>query len=123
MATRNGAAGPSNLKSSENLMAVCAVAAPLHRAAARMSPARSGRRLSTFMSVSLDVIRWGVPKPCGWGAGVLFPAQQRTCRMKEQGRTAHGHRLRTEGLISAHQNVRPADAAGNAAVTGAGRLV
>src|SRR5258708_1823062 len=34
MATRNGADGPSNLKSSENLIAVCAAAGPAQRAAA-----------------------------------------------------------------------------------------
>src|SRR5678816_260027 len=92
MATRNGAAGPSNLKSSENLTAVWAVAGPpsstAAAAVAMMSPAVCPRTfLIIVMSLPLGVIRSGVSGSHGGGAGLRIPAQQRACRMKEQGET------------------------------------
>src|SRR6478672_3667077 len=92
MATRNGAAGPSNLKSSENLIAVWAVAGPPNRTAAAavamMSPVVRPRTfLILFMSHPLGVIRSRVSGSHGGGAGLHVPAQQRACRMKEQGET------------------------------------
>src|SRR5687767_8090626 len=92
MATRNGAEGPSNLKSSENLIACWAVAGPARRvvptAAARISPACLRLMdLNGFMSLSLTVSGPGfdvAPRPSGCE---LIAAQQRTCRMKEQDRS------------------------------------
>src|SRR4029078_4415718 len=114
MATRNGAAGPSNLKSSENLIAVWAeTGLPSVTVAARMSPAwRSRRLLSRFMSLPLGFVRPnGEPRR-------VFLTQQRTCRMKEQG----GITARASAAYFLHIRMSVADAAGSADRSGADRL-
>src|SRR5437868_1542796 len=68
MATRNGADGPSNLKSSENLIAVCAAAGPAETAAktapaktalANITPACCRRMLfNNSMSLPLKCLRF-----------------------------------------------------------------
>src|SRR6185295_16281369 len=63
MATTNGAAGPSNLKSRENLMAVCAAAGPVARTAAIVAAnvtAACCRRMlfNKFMSLPLRCLRF-----------------------------------------------------------------
>src|SRR3954469_14733341 len=96
MATRNGADGPSNLKSSENLIGVSALAGPAARtaakAAASIRPA-SRRRifLINFMSLPLVSLAFWLlarrPLDRRPARSCSIAAQQRTCRLKEQGRT------------------------------------
>ena len=93
---------------------------PSSTAAARMSPAWSEPEALEHVHVATPWISVG---PNGaWRRACIFPAQQRTCRMKEQGRTA----ARAVGLhrrpIFCTSECQSADAAGNAAGAGADRL-